>query len=137
MKINLAKSAGLCFGVKRALRITHEAAKKGGKVYMLGDLVHNEEVIKEISELGIKKIKRLRPGRGNRSLLIQAHGAGVKIFNQARLLGYKIIDATCPMVKEIHRKVKEAEKKTIKLSLLAMRSMMRCRELLAKSTILL
>ncbi|RKY93523.1 MAG: hypothetical protein DRQ06_06610, partial [Candidatus Hydrothermota bacterium] len=104
---------------------------------MLGDLVHNEEVIKEISELGIKKIKRLRPGRGNRSLLIQAHGAGVKIFNQARLLGYEIIDATCPMVKEIHRIVKEAEKKTIKLSLLAMRNMMRCRELLAKSTGLL
>jgi len=110
IKINLAKSAGFCFGVKRALRIAREAMHKERRVFMLGDIVHNEKVVEEIRQAGIKKLKH--PGKGkNKTLLIRAHGAPGKIYTQARKQGYKIIDATCPMVKEIHRIVRGAERK--------------------------
>lgn len=110
MKINLAKSAGFCFGVKRALTIAFTAAKERNKVCMLGDIVHNEDVVREINKSGIKKINRLSPGK-NKTLLIRAHGASQRTLTKARLLEYKIIDATCPMVKEIHKIAIDAERK--------------------------
>ena len=114
IKINLAKSAGFCFGVKRALRIAREAMHKERRVFMLGDIVHNKKVVEEIRQAGIKKLNRLGKGK-DKILLIRAHGAPQKIYNQAHKRGYKIIDATCPMVKEIHRIVKEAEQKKYKI----------------------
>jgi len=102
VKINVAKSAGFCFGVKRALKIALDTSKSGAKVEMLGDLVHNEDVVKEVRKAGIRKIKRLRKG-SSKILLIRAHGASREIYEKAARLGYTIIDATCPMVKEIHR----------------------------------
>lgn len=110
MKINLAKSAGFCFGVKRALAIALKAASSGKKVYMLGDIVHNEEVVRKINRSGIKKINRLTKAPDeNNILLIRAHGAPKNTFLKAAKSGYEIIDATCPMVKEIHKIAKENE----------------------------
>lgn len=108
MKINLAKSTGFCFGVKRAIGIAKKTAFANDKVYMLGDIVHNEEVMKQIRKLGVKMVKRLSFGKG-KIFLIRAHGAGQKIIKKVSGLGYKVIDATCPMVKEIHRIAKNAE----------------------------
>jgi (E)-4-hydroxy-3-methyl-but-2-enyl pyrophosphate reductase len=76
---------------------------------MLGDIVHNEHVIAMIKKTGIKKVSALRNGRG-KTLLIRAHGASRKIIEDARRHGYDIVDATCPMVKEIHKITKAAEK---------------------------
>lgn len=102
MRVNLAKSAGFCSGVRRALRIAHDTAARGGKVSMLGDIVHNEDVLREIRQTGIRKIRRLaEPGKG--TLLVCAHGAPRSTIDMARKRGYSIVDATCPMVKEIHR----------------------------------
>lgn len=109
MKINLAKSAGFCFGVKRALAIALTMASREKKVYMLGDIVHNEDVIKQIENAGLHKISKLTQGR-NKALLIRAHGEGISTFEKAKYLGYKVIDATCPMVKEIHKIARDAEK---------------------------
>jgi len=114
MKINLAKSAGFCFGVKRAIEIAYQAAKTDKHIYMLGDIVHNEDVIKQIEKLGIKKISKLSNGK-DKALIIRAHGAGTEIYNKAAELGYKIIDATCPMVKHIHKIAKEMESKRFKI----------------------
>jgi len=108
MKINLAKSAGFCFGVRRAVDIAFGITKSGAEVYMLGDIVHNERVIDEIEKAGIIKINRLTAGK-NRNLLIRAHGTGRQIIEKAKGLGYNIIDATCPMVKDIHRIAKNME----------------------------
>ncbi len=102
MKIDLARSAGFCFGVKRAIAIALEAARRHKNVVMLGDIVHNEAVVRRIRKEGIKKVPRLSPGRG-KILLIRAHGTTAKTIESARGLGYTIIDATCPMVKEIHK----------------------------------
>lgn len=109
MKIHLAKSAGFCFGVKRALEIALKAAKSNPNIEMLGDIVHNENVVKDITKTGIRKIKQLNKGE-NKSLLIRAHGASIQTFEKARASGYTIIDATCPMVKEIHKIAKDYEK---------------------------
>lgn len=109
MIIMLAKSAGFCFGVRRALNIALETAAGRKKVFMLGDIVHNEDVVKKIKKAGIKKIAGLKKVN-NETLLIRAHGAPSSTFIKAALLGYKIIDATCPMVKEIHRIAQEMEK---------------------------
>ena len=103
MKITVAKSAGFCFGVKRAIDIAlASAARSKDRVYMLGDIVHNENVVKNIERAGIKKTGKLNNPRIG-SLLIRAHGSSKKILQKAEKLGLKIIDATCPMVKEIHK----------------------------------
>ncbi|MBU2044973.1 MAG: 4-hydroxy-3-methylbut-2-enyl diphosphate reductase [Candidatus Omnitrophica bacterium] len=108
MKINLAKSAGFCFGVKRAIKIALEISAAGKKAYMLGDIVHNEEVAKQIEKSGLKKIKQLKAGKG-KILLIRAHGAPKKIYQTAAKLGYQIIDATCPKVHQIHKIARQDE----------------------------
>ena len=105
MRINTAKSAGFCFGVKRALEIAIKTAKRGKKVYMLGDIVHNENVVRQIEASGIKKIGKLN----------KTKSATLDTFAKAARLGYKIIDATCPMVKEIHRIAKEMQSKGYKI----------------------
>lgn len=110
MKITIARSAGFCFGVKRALAITLEAATRGRKVYMLGDIVHNEVVVEKMRAAGIKRIKAPLGPREMRILLIRAHGAGQGTITRARRAGYKVIDATCPMVKEIHAIAKALER---------------------------
>jgi 4-hydroxy-3-methylbut-2-en-1-yl diphosphate reductase len=102
MDINIAKSAGFCSGVKRAINIALDTVAKGQKVCMLGDIVHNEDVVRQIKDSGIAKIRRLANAKG-KTLIIRAHGAAIKTFQNAKKRGYKIIDATCPMVKEIHR----------------------------------
>ncbi|KPJ56317.1 MAG: hypothetical protein AMJ42_05485 [Deltaproteobacteria bacterium DG_8] len=110
MKITIAKSAGFCFGVRRALKIAFKTVRLGAKVEMLGDIVHNEDVVREIEKTGIRKIKRLTKGNG-KVLLIRAHGASKRTLEKANNLGYKIVDATCPKVKDIHKIAIEMEQK--------------------------
>ncbi|MFA5157382.1 MAG: 4-hydroxy-3-methylbut-2-enyl diphosphate reductase [Candidatus Omnitrophota bacterium] len=114
MKVNLAKSAGFCFGVKRALDIALKTAKSSSRVLMLGDIVHNEDVIKETRKAGIRKISRLVRGKGS-ILLIRAHGTGSATIKKAKALGYDVVDASCPMVKEIHRIALEMEQAGYKI----------------------
>lgn len=107
-RITLAKSAGFCFGVKKAITTAVETARSKQPVVMLGDIVHNEDVVKQIQGSGIKKISRLSNGHG-KTLLIRAHGSSRRTLERAQKLGYRIIDATCPMVKEIHKIVSKME----------------------------
>ncbi len=101
MNITVAKSAGFCFGVRRAIKIALDASSMDQQVEMLGDLVHNEVVVSLVEKAGIKKINSLVSGK-NKALLIRAHGEGKKVVEMAVKVGYSIVDATCPMVKEIH-----------------------------------
>jgi len=109
MKVELSKSAGFCIGVRRAIDTVMKEASKSTVLYMLGDIVHNEIVIEQIREKGVKKIKRLGKGAG-KTLLVRAHGATLATYKKAENAGYKIIDATCPMVKEIHKLAQKEEK---------------------------
>jgi 4-hydroxy-3-methylbut-2-enyl diphosphate reductase len=114
MRINVAKLAGFCFGVRRALHIAFQAAKSGAKIEMLGDIVHNEEVVRKINKLGIKKIKRLGKG-DNKTLLIRAHGEPKRVIEEAHARGYTIVDATCPKVSSIHKIVIEMQRMGYKI----------------------
>jgi len=109
MQIHLARSAGFCFGVRRAIKIARDLASSHQAACMLGDLVHNETVIRELEDAGIRKIKRLGPG-AKRTLLIRAHGASRRTLALARRHGYALVDATCPMVHEIHRIVRAMDR---------------------------
>jgi len=106
MIITVARSAGFCFGVKRAIKIALETVEKSGNVEMLGDIVHNEQVVRSIEAAGIRKVDALEAGAG-KTLLIRSHGAPELVYREARRLGYRIVDATCPMVKEIHTIARE------------------------------
>ena len=121
MKINIAKSAGFCFGVKRAINIAGQLAAKEKNIFMLGDIVHNEDVVRQLKRLGIKKIRKLSKRR-NAILLIRAHGVPKSIQEKAVALGYRIMDATCPMVKHIHRKAIEHELKGYHIILIGSRN---------------
>lgn len=108
MKVNLARSAGFCFGVKDAVDIALETASKEKNVFMLGDIVHNASVVEMIDQAGVKVIKDLSEVEGG-TLLLRAHGTKPEIYEEAKRRGFKIVDATCPMVLEIHEIVKELE----------------------------
>lgn len=108
--VTLAKSAGFCFGVRRAIGLALDTSDKHRNVYMLGDIVHNPHVVKDIKKSGIKKIDDLKKNK-SAVLIIRAHGAPRQVYRQAKLLGYIIIDATCPMVKEIQSIAKKYEAK--------------------------
>lgn len=109
MRVSVADSAGFCSGVKRALKIARATIDDGGPVHMLGEIVHNESVLSDIAHAGARSIKRLDDGRG-KTLLICAHGVPARKIRDARRRGYRVIDATCPMVKRIHRLALELER---------------------------
>ena len=106
MIITVAKSAGFCFGVKRAIKIALETIRNADSVEMLGDIVHNEQVVQEVEAVGICNVQSLEAG-ANKTLLIRSHGAPESVYREAQQLGYRIVDATCPMVKEIHTIVRD------------------------------
>jgi 4-hydroxy-3-methylbut-2-en-1-yl diphosphate reductase len=110
MKINVAKSSGFCFGVRRAIDMCLSLTGQEKSVRVLGDIVHNSYVVSELAEKGIKKVKSIRPVKKGSILIISAHGAPKKTFDRARICGYRIIDATCPKVKDIYKIAKRLEK---------------------------
>lgn len=104
MRIKLAASAGFCTGVKLAVtKALAAAARYPGQVYMLGDIVHNEMVVKKIDQAGVKVVDKITAIPKGSVILLRAHGAEPKIYRQARVRRLKIIDATCPLVAEIHK----------------------------------
>lgn len=96
-------------GVKRAVQVALKAAEtEAGPVYMLGDIVHNEHVIRELNEAGlhvVDSVDQIASG----TLLIRAHGAIPSVYETAQRKGLKIIDATCPLVLEIHKIVRQLQ----------------------------
>jgi 4-hydroxy-3-methylbut-2-enyl diphosphate reductase len=108
-KINIAKDAGYCFGVRDAVRKAYSAAETYGKVYMLGDIVHNERVVAELEEKGIVVVKSLDEIEGEH-VLFRAHGTAIEVWEEAKKRSLEIIDATCPLVTEIHDVFRSMEK---------------------------
>ncbi len=107
-KINIAKNAGFCFGVKRAVSMALDGAKEHKDIFMIGDIVHNEHVVKKISDAGINVVKNIDQIKKG-VLLLQAHGTPPEIYSKAKKRSLKIIDATCPLVLEIHEFAKKLE----------------------------
>ena len=110
MKVTVAKDAGYCFGVRDAVNLAYKTAKKHGSVYMLGDIVHNENVIEDLNQAGAKVVSNLDEIPKDKPVLLRAHGTKKNIWNDAKKKKMKVIDATCPLVHEIHKEVMQLSK---------------------------
>jgi 4-hydroxy-3-methylbut-2-enyl diphosphate reductase len=108
VKVILAKTAGFCFGVKRAVDTVYEQAGKEN-IYTFGPIIHNEEVVKDLENKGVKVIQSeeelnsIKDG----TVIIRSHGATKRIYDILERNGVNYVDATCPFVKKIHKVVKE------------------------------
>ena len=109
MKILLAKDAGYCFGVRDAVNLAYDTAEKNGDVYMLGHIVHNENVVQDLDSAGAKVINSLDDVPEDKPILFRAHGTPVETWDDAYTKQINIVDATCPLVLEIHVEVKKLE----------------------------
>ncbi len=109
MNITTAQNAGFCFGVKRAVDLVYKEAENGSFVYTFGPIIHNEEVVADLNKKGVKvvedpeELKILPKG----TIIIRSHGVSEEIQKELASYGHKVIDATCPYVKKIHRTVME------------------------------
>lgn len=114
MNLTVAKSAGFCFGVKRAVEQVYEESKNEAvPVYTYGPIIHNEEVVRDLEEKGVKVVKSTEEmvslPRGK--MIIRSHGISRAEYDRIEEYGFEIIDATCPFVKKIHRLVEEYSEK--------------------------
>ncbi len=112
MEVILAKTSGFCFGVRRAVDTVYEQTEKNDKIYTYGPIIHNEEVVKDLEDKGVKvlnseeELEALDVGK----VIIRSHGVPKKICERIAEKGLECIDATCPFVKRIHKIVaKESE----------------------------
>ncbi len=106
MEITVARDAGYCFGVRDAVQLAYQAAEKYGQVYMLGDIVHNEQVVRDLAVAGAKVVESLDEVPHGAPVLFRAHGTSEELWERARKNKITIIDATCPLVREIHEEVR-------------------------------
>ena len=108
MHVILAKSAGFCFGVKRAVETVYrEAQKEGQPIYTYGPIIHNEEVVADLEQKGVAvvlSVEELKE-KPKGTVIIRSHGVEKMIYDEIRALGFEIVDATCPFVLKIHRLV--------------------------------
>lgn len=110
MKITLAKTAGFCFGVNRAVNMVYELLEKGEKVCTLGPIIHNPQLVEELKEKGVRIVESPDEVKDGEILVIRSHGVGLDVINKANELNTKIADATCPFVSKIHKIVNEKSK---------------------------
>lgn len=110
MKIELAKSAGFCYGVKRAVEMAEEAAMAGGAV-LLGPVIHNDHVVARLEQEGavlVHKVEEVPPGA---PVILRSHGEAKRVHEALEQKGCRIVDTACPNVQRIHRLVAEAEER--------------------------
>ena len=110
MQVTVAKSAGFCFGVQRAVDTVYEQVEKGVRpIYTYGPIIHNEVVVQDLEEKGVQvlenqeDLEQLNEG----TVIIRSHGVGKEIYDQISAKGLNCVDATCPFVKKIHRTVEK------------------------------
>ncbi|MEE2876965.1 MAG: 4-hydroxy-3-methylbut-2-enyl diphosphate reductase [Candidatus Neomarinimicrobiota bacterium] len=110
MEITIARDAGYCFGVRDAVDLAYETSGENGEVYMLGDIVHNERVVQDLAKAGTRVVDSLDDIPDDRPVLFRAHGTAEDVWGTAKEKGLDIVDATCPLVQEIHDEVEKLEK---------------------------
>lgn len=113
--VTLAKTAGFCFGVKRAVEMVYTEVQKGKQVYTLGPIIHNEEVVSDLEKKGVKVINELDLEKmeedGNKlsgsTVVIRSHGVSEAVYQALEEKKCEIVDSTCPFVKKIHDTVRK------------------------------
>lgn len=115
MQITLAKTAGFCFGVNRAINILYELVENGENVCTLGPIIHNPQVISDFQNKGVNILDNVENADLEKKIVIRTHGIGKDILDYCKNHNLNYIDATCPFVKKIHRIVQENSKPDLPL----------------------
>ncbi len=110
MNITLAKSAGFCYGVRRAVELAEKTAANPYPSAMLGSVIHNVHVVRKLESMGMSTLKSTEGLPSGVQVVIRSHGEPEAVYAQLRAAGAQIVDATCPNVSRIHRLVAEAGK---------------------------
>ncbi|MCK4384741.1 MAG: 4-hydroxy-3-methylbut-2-enyl diphosphate reductase [candidate division Zixibacteria bacterium] len=106
MKVSVVKKAGFCFGVKRAIKLAFDVAKKKNeKVYTWGPLIHNPQVVEDLKKKGVYVVEDLRKIKKG-TLIIRSHGIHPEILKRIKKRKIEVVDATCPFVKKAQRQAK-------------------------------
>ena len=109
MNISIAKSAGFCFGVSRAVELVESSAQAGKKTVTLGPIIHNHHVVEKFRSMGVGVIRSPEEAQPGDTVIIRSHGVSRAVFEELQARGVEIVDATCPFVKRIHGLVSQAE----------------------------
>ena len=110
MKVIKAKTAGFCFGVKRAVDTVYEQVDVcDGPIYTYGPIIHNEEVVKDLESKGVVVLRTEEEldNVENGTVIIRSHGVEKRIYDKLEAKGLRVVDATCPFVKQIHNIVRK------------------------------
>jgi 4-hydroxy-3-methylbut-2-enyl diphosphate reductase len=110
MKIRIAKNSGFCFGVKRAIKLAMDESKKYPKLSTLGPIIHNPQMVAKLESQGVKSIESLEEFSGD-PIIIRSHGITSTTYNKLNEMKIKIIDATCPYVKNAQESGSKLSKK--------------------------
>ena len=110
MNITLAKTAGFCFGVNRAVDMVEKLIDSGEKVCTLGPIIHNPQLVAELEEKGVRTIENPQDALGEEILVIRSHGVTKRIMDESIKFAKRVEDATCPFVAKIHKIVAEQSK---------------------------
>ena len=105
MPVILAKSAGFCYGVERAVKLAEQTAREKGNCVMLGSIIHNAHVVRELEALGARQVDDISQVRPGETVIIRSHGETRQVYQQLEALGAEVVDATCPNVRRIQRLV--------------------------------
>ena len=98
MKVTLAKTAGFCFGVDRAVSMVQEAVDAGKRVATLGPIIHNKHVMRRFMEQGVRELQTPQEAESESSVIIRSHGVSKAVYEQLERQNVEILDATCPFV---------------------------------------
>ena len=109
MEVTVAKSAGFCFGVTRAVDTVYEQVEKGLKVCTLGPIIHNEQVVNDMEAKGVRVIDSVDDIKDGEDItvIIRSHGISEEVMNKLQQKNVNIVDATCPFVSKIHKIVRQ------------------------------
>ena len=111
MKVILAKTAGFCFGVDRAVAMVEEAAKAGKRAVTLGPIIHNRHVVDRFAAMGVRTVENPSEIEDGCAVIIRSHGVSRAAYEALQERQLEVLDATCPFVKRIHGIVQEAERR--------------------------
>ena len=111
MQIILAKTAGFCFGVDRAVEMVNESVRRGNKTATLGPIIHNRHVVERFLKQGVREIAVPAQAEPGETVIIRAHGVPKQVQQELCARGVPVLDATCPFVKKIHTIVKDETEK--------------------------
>lgn len=112
MKVKIAKNAGFCFGVKRAMNMAwSELEEREDGIYALGPLIHNKQAVSKYEKNGLKTVNDLNEIPSNESVIIRSHGVGEAVYIQSKKQNITVIDTTCPFVTKIHKLAKDYKDK--------------------------